>query len=64
MSRLMSERLRTDLAEELGVAQTVRREGWGGVPSRDCGNLVRRALIRAQRQLAASERPAPPPRGT
>ena len=51
-SRIMSERLKMELAEELGVADLVRREGWGGVPSRDCGNLVRLAIERAERAMA------------
>lgn len=47
----MSDRLKYALAEELGVADTVRREGWGGVTSRNCGNLVRLAIERAERTL-------------
>jgi small acid-soluble spore protein F (minor alpha/beta-type SASP) len=48
---LMSERLKYELAEELGVADLVRREGWGSVSSRDCGNLVRLAIERAERAM-------------
>jgi small acid-soluble spore protein F (minor alpha/beta-type SASP) len=48
---IMSERLKYELAEELGVAEIVRREGFGGVTSRDCGNLVRLAIERAERSL-------------
>ncbi len=50
-SRIMSESLREELAEELGVANVVRQDGWGGVSSRDCGNLVKLAIERAERQL-------------
>ena len=49
---VMSERLKYELAEELGVADVVRREGWGEVSSRNCGNLVRLAIERAERNLA------------
>lgn len=49
---VMSERLKYELAEELGVADVVRREGWGGVSSRNCGNLVRLAIERAEKNLA------------
>ena len=49
---VMSERLKYELAEELGVADIVRRQGWGGVSSRNCGNLVRLAIERAERSLA------------
>jgi small acid-soluble spore protein F (minor alpha/beta-type SASP) len=47
----MSEALREELAEELGVADVVRQQGWGGVSSRDCGNLVKLAIERAERML-------------
>lgn len=47
----MSEELKERLAERLGVADIVRREGWGGVPSRQCGNLVRMAIEVAERSL-------------
>jgi len=39
------------LARELGVADIVQREGWGGVPSRQCGNLVKLAIQRAEEAL-------------
>lgn len=44
---VMSEQLKYELASELGVADIVQREGFGGVTSRDCGNLVRLAIERA-----------------
>jgi small acid-soluble spore protein F (minor alpha/beta-type SASP) len=50
-NRVMSESLREELADELGVANVVRNEGWGGVSSRDCGNLVKLAIERAEKQL-------------
>ncbi len=49
---VMSDRLKYELAAELGVADIVRREGWGAVSSRNCGNLVRLAIERAERALA------------
>ena len=51
---LMSERLKEELAAELGVASIVEREGWGGVSARDCGSLVKKAIERAERSLASS----------
>jgi small acid-soluble spore protein F (minor alpha/beta-type SASP) len=48
----MSDALKEELAEELGVAEIVRKEGWGGVSSRNCGNLVKLAIERAERALA------------
>ncbi len=50
-SRVMSDKLKYELAKELGVADTVSREGWGSVSSRNCGNLVKLALERAERTL-------------
>ncbi|HKM39854.1 MAG TPA: small, acid-soluble spore protein, alpha/beta type [bacterium] len=52
---IMSEQLKYELAKELGVADIVRREGFGGVTSRDCGNMVRLAIERAERTLANQE---------
>jgi small acid-soluble spore protein F (minor alpha/beta-type SASP) len=49
---VMSENLKYELAKELGVAETVSREGWGSVSSRNCGNLVRLAIERAERAMA------------
>lgn len=51
-SRLMSEALKRALAQEMGVAAVVDREGWGSVSARECGRLVQRAMIRAQEALA------------
>ena len=42
------------IARELGVQDLVEREGWGAVPSRTCGMVVRVALEHAQRILADS----------
>ncbi|HHW74367.1 MAG TPA: small, acid-soluble spore protein, alpha/beta type [Firmicutes bacterium] len=47
----MSEELKSELAAELGVQDLVRREGWGSVSSRQCGNLVKKAIERAERSL-------------
>ncbi|MGB9812613.1 MAG: small, acid-soluble spore protein, alpha/beta type [Thermovenabulum sp.] len=48
---VMSEALKYELAKELGVYDIVAKEGWGAVPSRDCGNLVRLAIERAERAM-------------
>lgn len=44
----MSEDLKYELAKELGVYETVKNEGWGNVPSKDCGNLVKLAIAKAE----------------
>ncbi len=47
---IMSDRLKFELAQELGVADIVARDGnFGNVSSRDCGNLVKLAIQRAER---------------
>jgi small acid-soluble spore protein F (minor alpha/beta-type SASP) len=48
---VMSDELKFELAQELGVADIVRKEGFGGVTSRDCGNLVRLAIQRAEQSV-------------
>lgn len=49
---IMSEQLKYEIARELGVDQTVSSQGWGAVSSRDCGNMVRKAIEIAERNLA------------
>lgn len=51
---IMSDALKYEFAKELGVDEIVRQEGWGGVSSRNCGNLVRMAIERAEQDLARS----------
>lgn len=47
----MSDALKYEIAEELGVHDLVRRDGWGSVSSRQCGNLVKKAIERAEQSL-------------
>lgn len=47
----MSEQFREELAKELGVYDTVEKEGWGSVSSRDCGNLVTAAIRYAEKMF-------------
>lgn len=46
---IMSDNLRNKIAEELGVQSTVANQGWRAVSSRDCGNLVKKAIEIANR---------------
>lgn len=48
---IMSDRLKYELAQELGVGDIVAREGFGSVSSRNCGNLVKLAIQRAERSM-------------
>jgi len=50
-SGIMSDELKWELAKELGVDHIVAREGFGGVSSRDCGNLVKLAIMKAEQSL-------------
>ena len=49
---LLSSNAKAAIARELGVADLVERDGWGAVPSRECGNVVRVAIAHAERLLA------------
>lgn len=51
---LMSEELKVEIAKELGVDQIVNSEGWGAVSSRDCGNIVAKAIEFANRKYGSS----------
>ncbi len=48
---MMSEQLKQEIAKELGVYDTVKAEGWGSVSSRDCGNIVSKAIEMADRSV-------------
>ncbi|MBM7650309.1 small acid-soluble spore protein F (minor alpha/beta-type SASP) [Bacillus ectoiniformans] len=49
---IMSDQLKEELAKELGFYDTVQKEGWGGITTRDAGNMVKRAIELAENQLA------------
>lgn len=48
----MSDRLKEEIAKELGFYDTVQKEGWGGIRARDAGNMVKRAIQMAEEQLS------------
>ncbi|WP_456272829.1 small, acid-soluble spore protein, alpha/beta type [Bacillus sp. AK031] len=48
---MMSDRLKEEIAKELGFYDTVQKEGWGGIRSKDAGNMVKRAVELAQRGM-------------
>lgn len=49
---LMSQGFKDEIAKELGFYDTVQKEGWGGIRSKDAGNMVKRALEIAQESMA------------
>ena len=51
---MMSDNLKYEIARELGVDSIVSSEGWGGVSSRDCGNIVKKAIEIAERSMSNS----------
>ncbi len=59
---LMSEQLKYELAQELGFAHKVQQGDWGNITTREAGNLVKAAIMRAEQQLAAGV-PMPPDPG-
>ena len=52
---VMSEALKVELAKELGVGDIVLRDGFGEVTSRNCGNLVTKAIERAERTVSTQK---------
>lgn len=51
-NRRMSEKLKEEIAKELGVYEKVKRDnGWGNVSSRDCGNIVAKAIEMAEKNV-------------
>ncbi|MGM7703744.1 small, acid-soluble spore protein, alpha/beta type [Pseudalkalibacillus sp. Hm43] len=49
---VMSDRFKEEIAKELGFYETVQKEGWGAIRSRDAGNMVKRAIEKAQQQMS------------
>lgn len=48
---IMGDKLKNEIAKELGVYETVKNEGWGSVSSRNCGNMVSKAIEIAERNM-------------
>ena len=47
---IISDKLREEIAKELGVFDQVKQDGgWGNVPSKPCGNIVTKAIEIANR---------------
>jgi small acid-soluble spore protein F (minor alpha/beta-type SASP) len=51
---MMSDKLKAEIAKELGVYDTVQQHGWGDVSARNCGNIVRKAIERAEKSVGSS----------
>lgn len=48
---VMSESFKYELAKDLGFYETVQQEGWGGIRTKDAGNMVKRAIQIAEQAL-------------
>ncbi|HIU51260.1 MAG TPA: small, acid-soluble spore protein, alpha/beta type [Candidatus Merdicola faecigallinarum] len=49
---IMSENLKEEIAKELGVYEQVKKDGgWENVSSKDCGNIVTKAIEIANRSV-------------
>ncbi|NMB39360.1 MAG: small, acid-soluble spore protein, alpha/beta type [Firmicutes bacterium] len=52
---LMSERLKYELAKELGFYDKVKDGDWGNITTREAGNMVKAAIVRAEKIMADQE---------
>lgn len=48
---IMSYQLKEELAKELGFYDVVQQDGWGGIKSKDAGNMVKLAIQKAEEML-------------
>lgn len=51
----MSDRLKYELAQKLGFYDKVKDGDWGNITTREAGNLVKAAIVRAERMLAEND---------
>jgi small acid-soluble spore protein F (minor alpha/beta-type SASP) len=47
---ILPESDKMEIAKELGVYDKVKSNGWGEVSSKDCGNIVKKALEKQDRE--------------
>ncbi|MEX1028999.1 MAG: small, acid-soluble spore protein, alpha/beta type [Paenibacillaceae bacterium] len=51
---VMSEQFKTELAKDLGFYDTVQKDGWGSITTKDAGNMVKRAIQMAEQSMKRS----------
>ncbi len=56
---VMSEQFKAEIAKDLGIYDKVQREGWGGITTKDAGNMVKRAIQIAEQAAAKGNSPTP-----
>ena len=54
--RIMSDGLKYELAQDLGFYDKVKDGDWGNITTRDAGNLVKAAIMRAEKMMAEADR--------
>jgi len=54
---VMSEQFKAEIAKDLGIYDTIQKEGWGSISTKDAGNMVKRAIQIAEQAAARSQRP-------
>lgn len=48
---IMTNNLKMAIAKELGIYETIQQHGWGVISSRNCGNLVKIAIEKANQNF-------------
>ncbi|MFP4661722.1 MAG: small, acid-soluble spore protein, alpha/beta type [Halanaerobiales bacterium] len=56
MAKIMSDKTKYELAEELGFAHKVKDGDWGNITTREAGSLVRAAIAKAEEAMAQKDR--------
>jgi small acid-soluble spore protein F (minor alpha/beta-type SASP) len=51
---VMSEQFKMELAKDLGFYNTVQKDGWGSITTKDAGNMVKRAIQMAEKSMKRS----------
>jgi small acid-soluble spore protein F (minor alpha/beta-type SASP) len=46
---VIPEGVKEELSKELGIYDKVKANGWGDVSSKDCGNIVKKAVEMSER---------------
>lgn len=52
---IMSDEFKYELAKDLGFYDTVKKDGWGAIRSRDAGNMVKRAIELAEQHMSSQK---------
>ncbi|ASF37670.1 MULTISPECIES: small, acid-soluble spore protein, alpha/beta type [Halobacillus] len=48
---MMSDSFKEEIAKELGFYDKVQKDGWGGITTREAGNMVKWAIEKAEEQM-------------